>query len=72
MNRWIKKEYNNPAVYITENGWSDNGGLDDKDRIEYLHDHLQQMLDVVLKNECNLKGHASTDRKFVYFMFDFL
>lgn len=56
--RWIKEEYNNPEVFITENGWSDNGGLDDDGRIEYLHDHLEEILDVVLNDESNLKGYT--------------
>ncbi|XP_055305125.1 myrosinase 1-like [Sitodiplosis mosellana] len=56
--RWIKEEYNNPEVFITENGWSDHGELDDDDRIAYLHDHLEQILDVVLSDESNLKGYT--------------
>lgn len=56
--RWIKKEYNNPEVFITENGWSDRGELVDDDRIEYLHDHLKQIQEVVLNKECKLKGYA--------------
>lgn len=75
--RWIKKEYNNPEVFITENGWSDAAELEDNGRIEYLHDHLQQIQDVVLKKECNLKGYAGkitrnrlqsrTFRSWIYF-----
>lgn len=56
--RWIKKQYNNPEVMIIENGWSDKGELNDDGRIKYLHDHLQQILDVVLNDECNLKGFS--------------
>lgn len=56
--RWLKKEYNNPEVIITENGWSDRGELVDNGRIEYLHDHLKSILDVVLNEECNLKGYT--------------
>lgn len=33
---WIKKEYNNPPVYVTENGFADLGELNDFGRIEYL------------------------------------
>lgn len=58
MIRFIKIEYNNPEVIITENGWADRGGLDDYDRVEYLHDHLEQVLDVVLNEQINLKGYA--------------
>lgn len=32
---WIKDTYNNPVVYVTENGFVDNGGLDDQGRIDY-------------------------------------
>ena len=32
---WIDKEYNNPPVLITENGFSDKGETDDRDRIDY-------------------------------------
>lgn len=56
--RWIKEEYNDPEVFITENGWSDRGEMEDDERISYLHDHLEQVLDVVLDNECNLKGYT--------------
>lgn len=34
--RWIKKNYNNVEVFITENGWSDDGQLNDIERIDYL------------------------------------
>jgi beta-glucosidase/6-phospho-beta-glucosidase/beta-galactosidase len=33
---WMAKEYNNPPVLITENGFSDHGGLNDRDRVNYL------------------------------------
>lgn len=58
--RWIKEEYNNPEVLITENGWSDAGEMKDVGRIEYLREHLKQMLDVVLDENCNLKGYTGT------------
>jgi beta-glucosidase/6-phospho-beta-glucosidase/beta-galactosidase len=32
---WIANEYNNPPVLITENGFSDNGELNDRDRVDY-------------------------------------
>lgn len=34
--QWIRKNYNNVEVLITENGWSDDGQLEDDERIEYL------------------------------------
>lgn len=56
--RWIKSQYNNPEVMIIENGWSDNGELNDDGRIKYLHDHLEQILDAVLNDGCNLQGYS--------------
>lgn len=55
LKNWIHRN----KVIITENGWSDRGELEDDDRIQYHHDHFQQMLDVVLNSECNLKGYAA-------------
>lgn len=59
--RWLKKEFDDPEVYITENGWSDNGELNDVDRIEYYRLHLEEILSVVLNNECNLKGYTGME-----------
>lgn len=56
--RWIKEEYNNPEVFITENGWSDDGELHDIGRVEYLRGHLNELLSVVTNNECDVKGYA--------------
>lgn len=48
-------------MIVTENGWSDNGdGLNDTGRIEYLRDHISQILNVVLNDECNIKGYTGT------------
>jgi len=33
---WLKNEYGNPPLIITENGYGDNGQLDDFDRINYM------------------------------------
>lgn len=32
---WIKTEYDNPVLYITENGFADDGRLNDTGRIDY-------------------------------------
>ena len=32
---WIAREYNNTPVFVTENGVSDYGGLNDTDRVRY-------------------------------------
>lgn len=42
---WLKKEYNNVAVYVTENGISDkNGTLRDYHRIHYYRLYINEML----------------------------
>ncbi|XP_037297612.1 lactase-phlorizin hydrolase [Manduca sexta] len=43
----IRKDYNNPTVYITENGFSTFGGLEDDDRVSYLRQYLDAMLDAM-------------------------
>lgn len=35
LNSWLRKRYDNPVMIITENGWSDDGQLQDSGRIEY-------------------------------------
>lgn len=57
ISRYIKKQYDNPRVLITENGWGDHGELNDQNRIDYLRAHLQEIMDVVLTNECNVVGY---------------
>ncbi len=56
--RWIRDEYNNPEVIITENGWSDDGEIEDTGRIDYLRDHLQQVLMAVKEDSCNVRGYT--------------
>lgn len=46
-------------MIITENGWSDYGQLKDYDRIEYLRKHMDQVLNVVLNDQCNVKHYTS-------------
>lgn len=43
----IKEDYNNPPVYITENGYSTYGGLDDDDRTSYYRQYISAMLDAM-------------------------
>ena len=42
---WIKNEYNNPPLYITENGFSDKTGqINDADRIDYYKYYINYVL----------------------------
>lgn len=42
---WIKNSYNNPRVIISENGWSDEGTLEDDRRIKYFEKHIAKTLE---------------------------
>lgn len=55
---WIRDEYDNPEVVITENGWSDDGQLKDTGRIDYLRDHLREVLRAVVDDDCNVTGYT--------------
>lgn len=41
---WIKNTYNNPPLYVTENGVSDCGDINDEDRIHYYKFYINEML----------------------------
>ncbi|CAK1594679.1 unnamed protein product [Parnassius mnemosyne] len=56
----LKEKYNNPVIYITENGWSTrhDAGLIDDDRIRYYRAALENVLDA-LDAGVNLKGYMA-------------
>ncbi|XP_047112347.1 myrosinase 1-like [Schistocerca piceifrons] len=56
---WIKNEYDNPPVMITENGFSTTGeeGLHDTQRINYFIKYLNAVLDSV-DDGCNILGYT--------------
>lgn len=56
---WFKKEYKNIPVLITENGWSDDGELEDDGRIEYLKLHLTAVSKAINEDGCNVIGHTT-------------
>lgn len=54
---WIRDKYNNPKIFISENGFPDNGRLDDEGRITYIQEHLA-MISKAVKQNCNVKGYT--------------
>lgn len=54
---WIKNEYNDPEIWITENGWSDEGELEDNGRIEYLRAHLVEVIKAQKCDDVNVAAH---------------
>lgn len=57
--RWIKQKYNNPPVFVTECGFSDDGRLEDKERVKYYVDYLRQMLKAMYYDGCDVIGFTA-------------
>ncbi|CAH1996364.1 unnamed protein product [Acanthoscelides obtectus] len=56
---WIKEKYNNPLVYITENGYGDiSEALEDHDRVTQIKLFIQAVMDAVEKDGCNVKRYT--------------
>lgn len=55
---WINKEYDNPPVYVTENGVSDRGGLRDFARVRYFNSYLEAVLNA-MEDGCNVLGYIA-------------
>ncbi|CAH2097432.1 unnamed protein product [Euphydryas editha] len=57
---WIKKEYGDFEILITENGYASvNYGLDDYDRVKYFKDHLEQILLAIKEDGVNVTGFTA-------------
>jgi len=58
--KWIKSSYNNPDVFITENGFSDgDGNLEDTARVDYLKSHINNVLKAIDLDGCNITGYTA-------------
>lgn len=53
----INELYDNPPLYVTENGWSTARGLEDDSRIRFLRSQLTAVLDAIDEG-CNIKGYT--------------
>lgn len=53
----LKTIYENPTIFITENGWSTAGGLVDKDRIQYLRSYMIALHDA-LEEGADIRGYS--------------
>uniref|UniRef100_A0A6E8VE25 Beta-glucosidase lactase phlorizinhydrolase n=3 Tax=Anopheles coluzzii TaxID=1518534 RepID=A0A6E8VE25_ANOCL len=56
---WFRRRYRNPTVLITENGYSDDGQLDDAARIDYYARHLNALLTAIVVDGCNVAGFTA-------------
>nr|XP_022915568.1 myrosinase 1-like [Onthophagus taurus] len=55
---WIKKEYNNPEVLITANGFPDSGERRDCERVRYINSYLENLLAAMHMDGCNVTGYT--------------
>jgi len=58
---WIRVTYDNPLLYVTENGYSDydDVGLNDTRRVNYYNLYINNMLKAVLLDGCNIKSYTA-------------
>ncbi|XP_071181431.1 lactase/phlorizin hydrolase-like [Mytilus edulis] len=58
--KWVKDRYNSPEIYVTENGFSDDGkSLEDNDRIWYYNGYINEMLKAKKEDGVNVKGYMA-------------
>ncbi|XP_012145714.2 myrosinase 1 [Megachile rotundata] len=57
--RKLQEHYGSIPIYITENGFSDHGTIDDYDRIEYYRQYLKQMLLAMYVDGVNVQGYIT-------------
>ncbi|XP_066248601.1 myrosinase 1-like [Euwallacea similis] len=56
---WIKTEYNNPLVYITENGIGDTtGNISDTKRIQFLEEYINATVYAAKVEGCNVAKYT--------------
>ncbi|XP_069791237.1 lactase/phlorizin hydrolase-like [Narcine bancroftii] len=58
---WIKKEFNNPPIYLTENGVSEHGdqGLNDTWRINYYRGYINEVLKAIKLDGVDIRGYTA-------------
>ncbi|KAF2897128.1 hypothetical protein ILUMI_09049 [Ignelater luminosus] len=58
--KWLKDNYDDPDIYVTENGFSDdNKNLHDRGRVNYTTLYLSALLDAIYKDGVKVKGYAA-------------
>ncbi|CAG9581964.1 unnamed protein product [Danaus chrysippus] len=55
---WIKNKYDNPIVFITENGISLERGVTDRRRVNYIDGYLRALHAAILKDKCRVIGYT--------------
>ncbi|NXA74906.1 LPH hydrolase, partial [Thryothorus ludovicianus] len=59
--RWIKDEYNNPPIYVTENGVSERGAFQFNDtwRMHYYRTYINEALKAIVLDGVDLRGYTA-------------
>uniref|UniRef100_A0A8C6N6K6 beta-glucosidase n=1 Tax=Melopsittacus undulatus TaxID=13146 RepID=A0A8C6N6K6_MELUD len=59
--KWIKEEYNNPPIYVTENGISERGASDFNDtlRTHYYRSYINEALKAIVLDGVDLRGYTA-------------
>jgi lactase-phlorizin hydrolase len=58
---WVAREYGNPDVYVTENGYGDKetDGVDDQGRVNYYRLYINEVLKAARIDGVNIKGYTA-------------
>ncbi|XP_075985281.1 myrosinase 1-like [Anticarsia gemmatalis] len=56
---WLKKNYGDMKIVITENGYPNLGGLDDRDRIEFYQGLFKQLILAIKEDGINLTHYTA-------------
>lgn len=56
---WVRDHYDNPPVYVTENGFADEGEVHDVGRVRYYQSYLSELLGAIHEDHCNIKGYVA-------------
>ncbi|XP_077866149.1 cytosolic beta-glucosidase-like [Saccoglossus kowalevskii] len=58
---WLKEEYNDPDIYITENGFSarEPENLDDTGRVQYYMSYINEVLKAIKLDGVKVKGYTA-------------
>ncbi|OWR44112.1 putative lactase-phlorizin hydrolase [Danaus plexippus plexippus] len=57
---WLKKQYGNVEIFITENGFLTSGeDLEDQARIDYHKEHLEQVLLAIQEDKANVVAYTA-------------
>ncbi|XP_025830262.1 myrosinase 1-like [Agrilus planipennis] len=56
---WLQNTYNPSEIHVTENGFSDHGGLNDTTRVSYFGQYLQNLNAAIVLDKVRVKSYAA-------------